>query len=146
MAAHLPHRPLLSVQKVIQTCVCGIKEVPKIVEKRIITQAEVDQFAQLTGDMNFIHSADCPPERRCVHGAFLNAIVAGIIGTKLPGAGSIVLQQDFAFPQKCVCDEEIIITVRLLENRHIKKIVYDCRQKGLPVFTGSANIIVKKIE
>lgn len=53
---------------------------PRVVEKRTITQAEVDAFAKLTSDTNYIHSIECPPERRCVHGAFLNAIVAGIIG------------------------------------------------------------------
>lgn len=139
-------KSLLAVENVIQNFACGIKEIPRLVERRTITQAEVDQFAQLTGDTNYIHSAECPADKRCIHGAFLNAIVAGIIGTKMPGPGSIVVQQDFAFPQKCVCDEEIIITVRLLENRHIKKIGYECRQKGLPVFTGTANIVVKKTE
>lgn len=124
---------------------CGIKEMSRIVEKRTITQSEVDQFAKLSGDTNYIHSIECPPEKRCVHGAFLNAIVSGVIGTKFPGPGSVVLQQDFVFPQKCVCDEEITITVRILENRQIKKIAYECRQKGLPVFTGTAKIIVKNV-
>lgn len=137
---------LLTVQNVIPTLSCGIKNLPRVTEKRIITQDEVNVFAKLTGDTNYIHSNECPPERRCVHGAFLNAIVAGIIGTKMPGAGSIVLLQEFVFPQKCVCDEEITITVRMLEDRHIKKIAYECRQKGLPVFTGTANIVVKNVE
>lgn len=64
----------------------------------------------------------------------------------MPGPGSIVLLQEFVFPQKCVCDEEITITVRLVENRHIKKIAYECKQKGVPVFTGTANIVVKNVE
>lgn len=139
-------KPLLVHPNLVQNIIRGFKDIPKYAEKRIITQAEVDEFARLTGDTNYIHSSECPLERRCVHGAFLNAIVAGMIGTKLPGAGSIVLQQEFTFPQKCVCDEEISITLRLLENRHIKKIGYECRQNGLPVFIGTANIIVKNVE
>lgn len=123
---------------------CDIKEMPKIIEKRIITQSDVDRFAEVSGDTNYIHSTECPPEKRCVHGAFLNAIVSGIIGTKLPGPGSIVLQQDFAFPNKCVCDVEIVISVRLIENRHIKKIAYECKQNDKSVFTGTANIVVRK--
>lgn len=146
LAANFQYNTLLRVKNVMQKTVCGIKEVPRYVEKRIITQAEVDQFAQLTGDTNAIHSMQCSPDVRCVHGAFLNAIVAGIIGTKLPGPGSIVVQQEFSFPQKCVCNEEIIITVRILENRHIKKIGYECRQNGMPVFVGTAKIVVKTIE
>lgn len=146
VASSLRNKPLLAVQNVMQNFALGFKEIPRMVEKRVITQEEVDQFAKLTGDTNYIHSAECPPEKRCVHGAFLNAIVAGIIGTKMPGPGSIVLQQDFAFPRKCVCDEEISITIRILENRHIKKVAYECRQNNLPVFTGTANIVVKNIE
>lgn len=119
---------------------------PYIAATRIITQTEVDEFARLTGDTNYIHSAECPPDKRCVHGAFLNGIVAGIIGTKMPGPGSIVLRQEFKFPQRCVADEEIQIIVRLLENRHIKKIGYECQQKGTTVFTGTADIIVKKVQ
>lgn len=146
IAQHLRNSSLWHRKSVIQFIFRGIKDIPHIVEKRVITQAEVDQFAKLTGDTNYIHSAECPSDKRCVHGAYLNAIVAGIIGTKLPGPGSIVVQQEFTFPQKCVTDEEILITVQILDDRHIKKIAYNCRQKGLPVFTGTAKIIVKKTE
>lgn len=145
LAANFWQRSLLSVQNMMRTSVCGIKEAPQYIEKRIITQHEVDQFAKLTGDTNVIHSAECPPDERCVHGAFLNAIVAGIIGTKMPGPGSIVVKQEFQFPQKCVCNEEIIISVRLVENRHIKKIGYECRQNDRPVFVGTASIVVKNV-
>lgn len=145
LAANFRHKSLLNVQNAVKMAVCGIKEMPRCVEKRIITQQEVDEFAKLTGDTNVIHSMECPSDKRCIHGAFLNAIVAGIIGTKMPGPGSIVVNQEFSFPQKCVCDEEILITVRLLENRHIKKIGYECRQNGTPVFIGTANIVVKNV-
>lgn len=146
LPANLRQRSLLSVHNAMKMAICGIKEMPRHAEKRIITQQEVDDFAKLTGDTNIIHSTDCPSDVRCVHGAFLNAIVAGIIGTKMPGPGSIVVNQEFSFPRKCVCNEEILISVRLLENRHIKKISYECLQNGAPVFIGTANIIVKKCE
>lgn len=146
LPANLRQKSLLCVENAMKIAACGIKEMPRHAEKRIITQQEVDDFAKLTGDTNIIHSVDSPSDVRCVHGAFLNAIVAGIIGTKMPGPGSIVVNQEFSFPRKCVCDEEILISVRLLENRHIKKIGYECLQKGAPVFIGTANIIVKKVE
>lgn len=144
-AVNCRQKSLLSVQKAMKMAICGIKEIPRYVEKRIITQQEVDAFAKLTGDTNVIHSIESPPDIRCVHGAYLNAIVAGIIGTKLPGPGSIVVNQEFSFPQKCVCNEEILITVRILENRKIKRIGYECRQNGAPVFIGTANIVVKDV-
>lgn len=136
------HQWLVPINKMI--IMRGMKEIPQHIEKRTITQSDVDQFTKLTGDTNFIHMSECPPEKRCVHGAFLNGIVAGIIGTKLPGHGTIVLQQDFAFPYKCVCDEEITICVKLIAERHIKKIAYECKQSDRIVFTGTANVVVRK--
>lgn len=120
------------------------KAVAKIIVKRTITQDEVDRFTQLTGDTNPIHSRDYPADKRCVHGAFLNGIVAGIIGTQLPGSGSVLLHQEFGCPQKCVCDEEITITVQQMDDRHIKRLNYEVKQFGMAVFTGTAKIIVKK--
>lgn len=119
-------------------------EVDCIEQTRILSQTEVDQFATLVGDTNIIHSVTYPPEKRCVHGAFLNGIVSGIIGTQLPGPGSIVLSQTFQFPNKCVCDKEIKINVKLVENRKIKKIAYNCVQENRVVFSGTAEIIVRK--
>lgn len=118
--------------------------VARVVVKRTITQDEVDQFTRITGDTNPIHSRDHPADKRCVHGAFLNGIVAGIIGTQLPGPGSILLHQEFGCPQKCVCDEEITITVQQLDDRHVKRLTYEVKQFERAVFTGTAKIIVRK--
>lgn len=110
-------------------------------ETRIITQNEVDRFAEISGDHNPIHKATSSSDKRCIHGAFLNAIVSGIIGTKLPGPGSIVLSQEFKFPTKCVVDQEIEICVRLVENRKILKVVYEFKQYDEIVFAGTAKLI-----
>lgn len=108
---------------------------------RRLTQNDVDQFATLSGDTNFIHSRQCPPEQRCIHGALLNGLVSGVIGTELPGPGSIVLSQSFSFPNKCVVDEDIIIIVQLVADRKIKKVSYECHQNGQIVFKGTADLI-----
>lgn len=113
--------------------------------RRRVTQEEVDKFAAISGDNNFVHTLQCPSEQRCIHGALLNGLVSGVIGTKLPGPGSIVVAQKFSFPNKCVVDEEITITVKLIENRKIKKVQYECKQCGNTVFIGSADLIVRKI-
>lgn len=137
--------------KVLRTVLTPIEHIVKrhmavarVVVKRTITQDEVDQFTQITGDTNPIHSRDFPADKRCVHGAFLNGIVAGIIGTQLPGPGSTLLHQEFGCPQKCVCDEEITITVQQLDDRHVKRLTYEVKQLEQVVFTGTARIIVRK--
>lgn len=114
--------------------------------RRRVTQEEVDRFAAISGDDNFMHTLQCPSEQRCIHGALLNGLVSGVIGTKLPGQGSVVVAQKFSFPNKCVVDEEITITVKLIEDRKIKKVQYECKQSGKIVFIGSADIILRKVD
>jgi len=46
---------------------------------RVISKADVEQFAQLTGDTNPVHFEGEAP---IVHGALLIGIVSGVIGTK----------------------------------------------------------------
>lgn len=110
-------------------------------ETRIVTQADVDRFADVSGDHNPIHKATHPIEHRCVHGALLNALVSGIIGTRMPGPGCIVLSQQFAFPAKCVVDKEIELLVQLIESRKILKVAYSVTQCDKVVFEGTAKLI-----
>lgn len=104
-------------------------------------QTELDQFTKLTGDFNPIHSIKTPPEKRMVHGALLNGIVAGIIGTRLPGPGTVVLEQKFSFPAPCRIDTDTEIVVRLLKKRKISLVTYECRQGTELVLEGEAKLL-----
>lgn len=107
-------------------------------------QTELDQFSTLTADYNPIHSTDTPVNERKVHGALLNAIVAGIIGTQIPGPGTIVLSQQFRFPNACRVDKDVNITVRLINERKIALVEYECRQEDEIVFIGEAKLLIKQ--
>lgn len=115
-----------------------------IKETRIITQKDVDNFSDLTGDHNPIHKKSKTNQRPLVHGAFLNSIVAGLIGSKLPGAGTIVLSQNFSFPSKCFTDHPIEVFIELLDVRKIIKVKYECVQGDDVVFQGEAKLMVTK--
>jgi acyl dehydratase len=108
---------------------------------KTITQKEVDAFAQLTNDHNPIHKVIDSKSSPIVHGAFLNGLVAGVIGTQMPGPGTVVVSQTFSFPHKCVVDKEIEILVELIEQRKIMKVSYECKQDGKIVFTGTAKLV-----
>lgn len=109
---------------------------------KTITQKEVDDFAQLTGDCNPIHKpTDTNSSTPIVHGAFVNSLVAGVIGSYMPGPGTIVLSQSFSFPHKCVVGKEIEINVEVVERRKIMKVVYECKQEGKIVFEGTARLV-----
>lgn len=120
-----------------------LKKGSSLTETRTVTQRDLDSFSRLTGDFNPIHQKQ---ETQCsyVHGALLNGIVAGIMGTKLPGPGTIVVQQYFKFPSKCVTDKPISITVEVLEVRKIIRVKYLCTQKENVVFEGEARLMMNK--
>ncbi|XP_063709999.1 LOW QUALITY PROTEIN: armadillo repeat-containing protein 7 [Culicoides brevitarsis] len=107
---------------------------------RVITQRDLDRFSDISGDHNPIHKGG-QPKPAIVHGAFLNSIISGIIGTQLPGPGTEVISQTFFFPNKCYPDKEIQIEVELKDTRKIMKVGYKCVQDGKVVFDGEARVI-----
>jgi len=108
---------------------------------KTITQKEVDDFANLINDQNPIHKAIDLNSTPIVHGAFLNGLVSGVIGTQMPGPGTIVVSQTFSFPNKCFVNKEVEIIVELIERRKILKVSYECKQEGKIVFTGTARLV-----
>lgn len=109
---------------------------------RKITKEDVEDFKRISGDTNPIHSS----EDAIVHGAFLNSIVSGVIGTKLPGPGAMVAQQILNFPNKCFVGETVQITVRLTEDRKIVKVDFSCVAKNTDkiVLYGNAKLVMSK--
>lgn len=99
----------------------GIKTGDSVLVKRKITSEDVKKFADLTGDHNSIHLRS---EKPVVHGAFLNGLVSGVIGTKLPGCGTIVCKQDLWFPYPCYVGEEVVIHVEVVQIRKLIEVKY----------------------
>lgn len=59
-------------------------------------------FAGITGDMNPLHidevvAAQSFAKRRIVHGALLSGMISTVIGMKLPGFGTVYMEQDSKF-------------------------------------------------
>lgn len=107
---------------------------------RIVTQKDLDTFSSLTQDHNPVHKEKQP----FVHGAFLNAIVAGVIGSNMNG--SLVISQNFKFPSKCLVDEPIDVSVELIELRKIIRVKYQCSQNNVVVMDGEARLKMNKEE
>lgn len=111
----------------------------EIIVFKTITTDDILNFAKLTGDYNPIH-VDAP--QKLVHGALLNGLVSGVIGTKLPGPGTIVVQQNFTFPKPCYAGDTIEIKVHILSVKKIMKCEYTCMANGERiVFKGDAKLI-----
>ncbi|XP_056633899.1 hydroxyacyl-thioester dehydratase type 2, mitochondrial-like [Diorhabda sublineata] len=112
---------------------------------RKIRKEDVDNFALLSGDSNPIHST-ITSQAAVVHGALLNSIVSGVIGTRLPGFGAVVVQQTLHFPNKCYVDETVKVTIKLVENRKIMKVEFSCSvtDSDKVVLFGTAKLVMNK--
>lgn len=130
------------------------KEVPlkagdKFTEIRCVSQNDVDAFSKLTGDHNQIHKMWTETSGRpaIVHGALLNGLVSGVIGTKLPGPCTMVVSQTLHFPNPCYAGEEVTVTVEISSVRKIISCRFDCtvnRQNKVTVLHGEVKLIPMK--
>lgn len=111
-----------------------------IVLKRI-DKTDIDDFARLSGDTNDIHSGDRP----LVHGVYLAGLVSGVIGTKLPGKGTVLVSKTLRFPNACYAGDQVKIEVEILSIRKLIKCGFWCSVGDNVVMEGTANVINKNI-
>lgn len=105
-----------------------------------VTEEDAKQFSILSGDTNPIHAGN----KGIVHGAFLNGLVSGVIGTKLPGAGTMVVSQNLRFPNKCFVGDSVTVVVELTSIRKFLQVNYKCVVNGKIVLEGDAKLIAEK--
>ena len=84
----------------------------RVSRTRVFTQAEVRQFAALTGDTNGVHldpeTADLTLFRKpVVHGIFAASMFSGILGTELPGNGTILLEEHIQYDRPIFPEEPV---------------------------------------
>jgi 3-hydroxybutyryl-CoA dehydratase len=94
--------------------------------KRRITSAMVDSFAELTGDRNPVHTDDEFARnsrfgRRIAHGMLSVGIISAILGNEFPGPGSIYMKQEVKFLKPIFLEEEVKISIEILEKISEKK-------------------------
>ena len=90
----------------------------ELVEEKLFTEDQVRRFAELSGDRNPLHMDERYAGRsrfhgRIVHGILVAGVISKIIGTQLPGEGSIYLEQNIQFRKPVYIDEKIIVKVKI---------------------------------
>lgn len=83
------------------------------------TQSEFDRFAALSGDDNPIHvDSDFAARTRfgkpVAHGMLLYSTISRLLGSRLPGPGSLQIRQALIFPAPTFVDEEVSVSVEVL--------------------------------
>lgn len=117
---------------------------------RRLTPSDIELFATVSGDVNPAHldeayAADSMFHKVIGHGMWSGALISAVLGTLLPGPGTIYLGQDLRFKRPVGLGDEITVTVIVREKQDEKKIVlFDCiavNQDGKEVVNGHAEVI-----
>ena len=115
----------------------------------VFNQADVNIFAQITGDNNPIHlDADFAAKtvfgRPIVHGFYSASVFSMVFGTKFPGEGTIYLYQDMKFLAPVFVEQPYKAKFEVLEvntEKHIgviKCVLED--ETGKAVIEGTAKL------
>jgi acyl dehydratase len=86
--------------------------------RRTFSQSDFGRFATLSGDDNPIHvdpdfSSRTKFGRTVAHGMFLYSVVCSVLGTHLPGPGTIQVEQELMFPTATPANEEVEICLEV---------------------------------
>ena len=117
---------------------------------REVGQADIELFAVVSGDVNPAHlDADYAAGTRfkgvIMHGMWGGAVISALLGTRLPGPGTIYLSQSLAFKRPVSLGDVITTTITAKAKRDDKKLVtFDCvavNQRGEKVIEGEAVVL-----
>jgi hypothetical protein len=85
--------------------------------------------------------------KRVVHGILVSSLISSVLGTKLPGQGTVYLGQELRFRRPVFLNDEITACVEIIELKPEKCIAIfktTCvNQHGDEVITGTATVMVK---
>ena len=117
--------------------------------RKIITDRDIEQFAEISTDHNPVHlddeyARDTIFEGRIAHGMLTAGLVSAVIGEQLPGHGTIYMSQNLKFlapvrPGDLV-HAEVKVVDMVIDKRRVK---LDCRFEvnGKNVLVGEAMVL-----
>ena len=117
--------------------------------RKIITDRDIEQFAEISTDHNPVHldddyARDTIFEGRIAHGMLTAGLISAVIGEQLPGHGTIYMSQNLKFlapvrPGDLV-HAEVQVVDMVIDKRRVK---LDCRCEvnGKNVLVGEAIVL-----
>ena len=117
--------------------------------QKVITDRDIEQFAEISTDHNPVHLDDAYArdtifEGRIAHGMLTAGLVSAVIGEQLPGHGTIYMSQNLKFlapvrPGDLV-HAEVKVVDMVIDKRRVK---LDCRCEvnGKNVLVGEAIVL-----
>lgn len=117
---------------------------------RILTKQDIDIFAVMSGDINPAHvdaeyAKDDIFHHIVAHGIWTGTLISTILGTELPGPGTIYLSQTLEFKRPVAVGDKITAEVKVIK-KFVKKpiLLLECiclNQHAKEVVTGRAKVL-----
>lgn len=93
---------------------------------KTVTESDIAKFAEVSGDNNPLHLDEAFAKttrfkERIAHGMLSAGFISTILGTKLPGPGSIYLSQSLRFTAAVKIGDTVIARAEITDIRRDKK-------------------------
>ncbi len=121
---------------------------------KTVTEADILMFAAVSGDTNPVHinaeyAAQSMFKERVAHGMLSAGLVSTVLGTRLPGPGTIYLSQTLKFRAPVRIGDTVTATATVSALDPAKKratLATICTVAGKPVLEGEAVVLVPSRE
>ena len=95
---------------------------------KIVLEEDVKNFGTATGDINPIHldneyAMQTAFGQRIAHGLLIGGMISAVLGTQLPGPGTIYLSQSLQFRAPVFIGDEITAVAEVIHIRSDKPVV-----------------------
>ena len=99
--------------------------------EKTVTEEDVQAFGDSTGDHNPLHFDEDYARRtifrgRVAHGALSIGFISAVVGTRLPGAGTIFLTAKTDFKAPVRIGDHVVTTCTVREKNEGRQVVLDC--------------------
>jgi phosphotransacetylase/acyl dehydratase len=117
---------------------------------RTLTYKDIELFAIMSGDVNPAHVDEAFAKsdmfhKVVAHGMWGGALISTVLGTLLPGPGTIYVDQSLHFRGPVGLGDAITVSVKVVEKKpETHRVVLDCQavnQRGETVISGTAEVI-----
>jgi 3-hydroxybutyryl-CoA dehydratase len=117
-----------------------------------VTEQVIEKFAEVSGDDNPVHldeafAAQTQFGTRIAHGMLSAGFISAMVGTRLPGYGSIYLSQSLSFRRPVKIGDVVVVKARItaLDNDKARATLEtNCEVDGKTVVLGEAVLMVPR--
>jgi phosphate acetyltransferase/phosphate butyryltransferase len=122
---------------------------------RVLAMSDIELFAVMSGDVNPAHlDAAYADETQfhhvIAHGMWGGALISAVLGTRLPGPGTIYVDQSLHFQRPVAIGDTITVRVTVAKIDHDSgHVTLDCQcrnQHGKVVIAGQADVLAPRVK